>query len=167
MNDTGRSAIISTCGLYRHRLDRFVGGTGPVIAYFGVNPSTADHRIDDHTVRKWTGFTKKLGGSRFIVGNLFDYRATEVEDLKRVSDPSGGLDHDRYIRQIIEEADILMPCWGNRGKLPKSLQPACDNLMAQLKGSGKRILTFGMTKGGDPRHPLTLGYDIDIVEIFP
>jgi hypothetical protein len=71
------NAIISPCGLYRYRLERTVAMTGPVYAFFGVNPSTADASIDDATVRKWIGFTKKWGGSRFIVGNVFAYRSTD------------------------------------------------------------------------------------------
>lgn len=47
------SAILSACGKYRYRLEREVGMGGPVYAYFGVNPSTADGSIDDATVRRW------------------------------------------------------------------------------------------------------------------
>ena len=36
------NAVISNCGMYRYRLDRTVSDSGPVYAFFGVNPSTAD-----------------------------------------------------------------------------------------------------------------------------
>lgn len=69
------TAIISPCGKYRYRLDRSVADSGPVYAFFGVNPSTADASIDDATVRKWRGFISRWGGSRFIVGNeVFRHR---------------------------------------------------------------------------------------------
>ena len=73
-----KSAIISHCGTYRYRLDRMVSDSGPVYAFFGVNPSTADASVDDATVRKWRGFVQRWGGSRFIVGNVFAYRATGI-----------------------------------------------------------------------------------------
>ena len=52
------SAVISDCGAYRYRLDRDVDPLlgGPVYAFFGVNPSTADADIDVATVRKRRGF---------------------------------------------------------------------------------------------------------------
>ena len=83
-----KSAIISHCGKYRYRLDRMVSDSGPVYAFFGVNPSTADASVDDATVRKWRGFVQRWGGSRFIVGNAFAYRSTDVRQLAAVEDPS-------------------------------------------------------------------------------
>ena len=49
------SAIISPCGLYRYRLERTVAMEGPVYAFFGINPSTADASVDDATVRNRAG----------------------------------------------------------------------------------------------------------------
>jgi hypothetical protein len=137
------SAVLSECGHYRYRLDRCLGMfDGPVYAFFGINPSTADASLDDATVRKWKGFVSRWGGSRFIVGNVFAYRATDVRELAKVAAPIGPL-NDRYINDICEEADIMVPCWGDRGK---------------------PVMTFGLSKGGDPMHPLMLGYDTPLVE---
>ena len=155
------SAIISPCCKYRYRLDRTVGVDGPVYAFFGVNPSTADANLDDATVRKWIGFTKVWGGSRFIVGNVFAYRSTDVKKLADVEDPYGD-DIGEYISDIIEEADILVPCWGNISKVPPQLRGAFDVLMAALIGSGKPVRHFGLTKAGDPKHPLMLGYSTQL-----
>lgn len=156
------SAIISPCGKYRYRLDRQVGMDGPVYAFFGVNPSTADASIDDATVRKWIGFCKRWGASRFIVGNVFAYRSTDVKALAKVSDAFGD-DIGDHTTDIINEADILVPCWGNTGKVPPSLQFAFDVLMDALVSSGKPVLHFGTTNSGDPKHPLMLGYDTQLV----
>jgi len=155
------SAILSPCGLYRYRLDRDCGlpfEGSKVIAYFGINPSTADATLDDQTVRKWRGFTVRNGGHRFIVGNVFSYRATDVRELGK-ADVSFGPDHFFHIDQIIAEADLLVPCWGNSSKVPKNLRGMIGMLMMALKESGKPVVHFGFTKSGDPLHPLTLGYD--------
>lgn len=152
------SAIISPCGLYRYRLERIVAMTGPVYAFFGINPSTADAREDDATVRKWIGFCKRWGASRFLVGNVFAYRATDVKTLATVDDPYGD-DIGDHITDIISEADILVPCWGNTSKVPPKLQEAFDVLLDALMSSGKPVHCFGLTKVGDPMHPLMLGYD--------
>ena len=157
-----KSAIISHCGKYRYRLDRMVSDSGPVYAFFGVNPSTADASVDDATVRKWRGFVQRWGGSRFIVGNVFAYRATDVRQLATVEDAFGDLIGD-HTTSIITEADILVPCWGNTSKVPPSLQFAFDALMDALLSSGKPVKCFGLTASGDPRHPLMLGYSTSLV----
>jgi hypothetical protein len=106
------SAIISDCGKYRYRLDRDVQEEGIIIAYFGINPSTAAANIDDQTIRKLTGFTKLNNGRKFIVGNVFPYRATNVKELATVDNLfSDGDTYINHLIDIIEEADILVPCW--------------------------------------------------------
>ncbi|POA45578.1 hypothetical protein C1893_23265 [Pseudomonas sp. MPR-ANC1] len=155
------SAIISPCGQYRYRLDRDCGlpfEGSKVIAYFGINPSTADATLDDQTVRKWRGFTIRNGGHRFIVGNVFAYRATDVDELVRVDEPFG-LEWREHLIQIIAEADILVPCWGRLSKIPRALRRAPPELMKRLIDSGKPVLHFGVTKSGDPLHPLLLPYE--------
>lgn len=151
------SAIISDCGLYRYRLEREVGMDGPVYAYFGVNPSTADASIDDATVRKWVGFTKVYGGRRFIVGNVFAYRATDVRELAKADNPIGLVNIPHLLR-IAADADVLVPCWGNRDKVPRELRPRFDDVLAMLHASSKPVMHFGLTASGDPKHPLMLGY---------
>lgn len=152
------SAIISPCETYRYRLDRRVAPGEVCFAYFGVNGSTATADEDDHTVRKWNGFTVRNGGSRYVVGNAFAYRATDVRELASAADPIGP-DNDAYLRQIIGEADVLIPCWGARGKLPPRLRPRLATVRDMLVASGKPIVVFGLTASGDPLHPLTLAYE--------
>lgn len=156
------SAVISPCGMYRYRLERKIADTGLVYAFFGINPSTADASIDDATVRKWTGFCRQWGASRFIVGNVFAYRATDVKALAKVDDPHGP-DIGDHITDIITEADILVPCWGNTSKVPPELRDYFDVLADALLSCGKPVRCFGFTKAGDPMHPLMLGYSTQLV----
>lgn len=155
------SAVISDCTLFRYRLDRFLKSEGKVYAFFGVNGSTATGEEDDHTVRKWNGFVNRFQGSRYIVGNAFGFRATDVKKLAEVDDAVGPL-NDFYIKQIIEEADILVPCWGNSKKVPDRIRGRFSTMKQILKASGKPIKTFGFTNSDDPKHPLMLGYDTQL-----
>ena len=160
------SAVLSDSGLYRYRLDREVCEPyegSKVFAFFGVNPSTADATLDDATVRKWWGFTLRNGGHRFIVGNVFSYRATDVRELAR-AEVCFGPDHFKHIDQIMAEADVLVPCWGNSTKVPKELRGMFGLLMLGLRDSGKPVMHFGLTKSGDPKHPLMLGYSTPLIE---
>ena len=156
-------AILSECRNYRYTLSRDVSMFGDkVFAYFGVNPSTADETFDDQTVKKWIGFTEKNSGSKFLVGNVFAYRATDVNELAEVEDPVGP-DNDEYLSGLIDQADVLVPCWGARDKLPKSLRERLDDVMSLLIASGKPVLCFGLTASGDPKHPMMLSYETKLV----
>ena len=159
------SAIISDCGKYRYYLERDVClpfDGSKTFAYFGINPSTADATFDDATVRKWRGFTVRNGGHRFIVGNVFSYRATNVRELATAQFVRGP-DHDHFMSEIIERADILVPCWGASGKIPQTLRHMIDDTLTLLITSGKPVHHFGITKSGDPKHPLMLGYSTTLM----
>ena len=68
------------------------------------------------------------------------------------------------LAEIIAEADILVPCWGDRNKVPPHLRHHFDALKRLIFASGKPVKIFGLTAGGDPKHPLMLGYDTQLVD---
>lgn len=158
-----KNALLSTCGRYRYFLTRG-DETGPTYCFIGLNPSTADADIDDATVRKWAGFVKRLGGSGFVVANVFAYRATDPKELANTVDPVGPL-NARYVRRCVEDADIVVPCWGNQSKAPKEVRHAFEQTLRQIRvaAKDKPVLCFGLTKSGDPKHPLMLGYDTPLI----
>lgn len=160
---SGKSAVLSECGTWRWRLDRTVAETGLVFAYFGVNGSTATGDEDDATVRKWNGFTIRNGGARYITGNAFGYRATDVRELAKCADPVGP-ENDRYLAEIIAEADVLVPCWGNRDKVPERLRHRFNVVTRMIFAAEKPVKVFGLTQSGDPKHPLMLGYDTPLTD---
>ncbi len=82
--------------------------------------------------------------------------------MAEVPDPVGP-ENARYLREIIEEADILIPCWGNRSKVPNQLRHHFDDLLDLIFDSRKPVKVFGLTKSGDPLHPLMLGYDTPLL----
>lgn len=156
------SAVISECGAYRYRLDRDIQPEGLIFAYFGINPSTADHEIDDPTVKKWRGFSSRNNVRKFIVGNVFAFRSTNPKGLKLTGDPFGP-ERDAYLSQIILEADVLVPCWGNLDKMPKELRWAPAVLLNMLLATRKPVLHFGVTESGQPMHPLMLAYATPLI----
>ncbi|GAA5182710.1 DUF1643 domain-containing protein [Acinetobacter kookii] len=158
------SAIFSECGEHRFRLEREIQEKGKVFAYFGINPSLATSDFDDQTVKKWKGFSLRNEGSKFIVGNVFSYITPNVFELAQIQNPVTSL-NEQHIEQIIKEADILIPCWGSRDKIPSSLHFYLDQLLLKLKQSNKPVLCFGLTASGDPKHVLTLSYKTPLVPI--
>mgnify|MGYP000558692584 CR=1 FL=1 len=162
-SDLPRQAILSECGKYRYRLDRSIMSPigYKIFGYFGINPSTADAEIDDATVRKWRGFTSRNGGCRFVVGNVFAYRATDVRQLKIAE--IDVIENRQFLSEIIDECDVLVPCWGNEDKAPKTLRFELIELKSRLARCGKPVLCFGRTQNGSPKHPLMLGYSTPLV----
>jgi hypothetical protein len=160
------SALLSECGLYRHRLERQIADAGPVFVFIGVNPSTATADVEDQTTMKWRGFVSRWGGSRYIAVNLFDYRATDVNELARVERPRSAASDDA-LRAAIAAGDQVVPCWGDRGKLPPRLRPRVETVKTILRECGKPVRVLGLTKGGDPKHPLMLGYSTELQDWTP
>ena len=157
-----RSAVISPCGLFRYRLDRDCGGSGPVVAGLMVNGSTADGEQDDHTIRKWFGFTRPMNARRFIIGNKFGFRATDIKRLRTAVDPIGP-ENDRYIEEILSEADVHIVAWGPLSKLPPHLRNRWRQVVAIADRVGCNLMCWGTAQDGHPRHPLMLAYDTPLV----
>jgi putative transcriptional regulator len=97
------SAILSPCSLYRYKLEREVNQTGKlVIAYFGVNPSTADASNDDQTVEvkisdelvispdEIMSIRQQFNMSRGVFANYLHTSARTLENWEQVrSAPNG------------------------------------------------------------------------------
>lgn len=142
-----RSARFSKCGRYRWSLDRtWADGNGQTVCFVMLNPSTADHRVDDPTIRRCMGFARDWDYSRLVVRNLFAVRATNPKDLLRLECPTGGWSGDRAI-QAAARCDLVVAAWG-------AFVPFDRLRRARELLSGVRLVCLGETKNGSPRHPL-------------
>ena len=164
LDDCQASAVLSPDGVHRFRLDRVVASSGPSYAFIGVNPSTADASIDDATVRKWKGFVRRWGGAKFSVANLFTYRATDVKALASCHEVNRHLFSERHLDAILRTADVIVPCWGAIAKVPERHRGRAKMVAARLPAYNKPVKCFGLTKDGDPKHPLMLGYDTQLID---
>lgn len=142
-----RSANFSRCRQYRYALWRHWGPGDDFVLLIGLNPSTADHRQDDPTIRRCMGFARDWGYSGLCVVNLFAYRATYPEDLFATDNPVGPK-NDRWLRKLARQADLVVAAWGNHGRFMNRARIVSDRLPAmhciRLNGSG------------EPAHPLYL-----------
>ena len=157
-----RSAILSPCSLFRYRLEREVSHEGLVAAILGVNPSTADAEIDDHTIRKDMGFARRFGWRKIIKGNKFAFRATDVRELRRAHDPVGP-ENDTHLERIMRDADIVVAAWGPLAKLPPQLRSRWREVVAIADRVGKPLHCFGTAKDSQPRHTLMLAYNTPLL----
>jgi hypothetical protein len=124
--------------------------------------------VDDHTVRKWKGFSLRFGWSGFWVGNISTHIETKSAKLKQLSRGDLVGPHDNEVMAaLIAGADHIVICWGN--SIPKSiLWRAHDVLqMVHARCYEVPVSTFGISKQGQPMHPLTLGYDTPLEGYYP
>lgn len=137
---------------------------GSTVMFIGVNPSTADATLNDATVKKWMGFCHRWGSTRFVVGNAFAYRSTDVKALGKLSPAEAiGIENDWHLMRMAVAADVIVPCWGRTDKFPRALRPRFAFVAEMLKGANKPLHCFGLTAGVDPKHPLMLGYSTKLI----
>lgn len=150
------SAQFSADMLYRYTLDREGPGNGTTL-FVMANPSTADDTLDDATIRKVRGFGRVNDLGKLLIGNLFAYRATDINELKNVSDPVG-CSNDYFLDEMMEQADRVVFAWGRLAKFPRSLRHRWMDVYKIAKGNGHEPLCLGVGADGHPRHPLMLPY---------
>lgn len=154
-----RLARISKCKQYRYTLTRIWDPRKPKLVFVMLNPSIADNRKDDPTIRRCIGYAKKFGYGSIVVVNLFAYRATKCKRLSEVADPVGRC-NDRYI--LREAAGNTVVCaWGDRQKFKKlSLAGRPAKVLRLLNSVGAQIKCLKLTERQDPSHPVRLPKDL-------
>lgn len=153
-----RGAEISPCGNYRYLLTRtMLFGTG-ACTFVMLNPSTADGRDDDPTIRRCLGFVERWGFQQLRVVNLFAWRATYPEHMFRQLDPVGP-DGDGWILRACEDADRIVCAWGAHKNPLVSARAA--HVRALIRDAGHERYHLGLSKEGHPRHPLFIRGDAE------
>lgn len=150
--DMQSTAHYSDCGAYRYALTR-QWGAGEKLLFVMLNPSTADERRNDPTVERCERRALALGFAAFRVVNLFAFRATRPQDLKKAPEPVGP-ENDRVLREAAAWADRILCAWGVHGD-HMGRGPAVERM---LREAGAGLWHLGQTKHGAPRHPLYIGY---------
>lgn len=145
-------AVISADGRYRYRLSRSWAPGDRVMLFCMLNPSTADHREDDPTIRRCVGFAKREGCSGLVVVNLYALRATDPKVLFADADPIG-VQNDHAIAEAAAAASVIIAAWGASG--PKGWE-ARARRVAEILRQHRPLHCLGQTARGAPRHPLYL-----------
>lgn len=152
--DVASRAWYSDCGAYRYRLERF-WAPGGMLAYIMLNPSTATERHNDPTIERCERRARALGFGGLAVVNLFGFRATYPADLRRAVDPVGP-ENPAILLETARSADLVLCGWGAHG----DLRQQGAEMAGQLRRAGVALHHLGLTKGGQPRHPLYVGYAV-------
>ena len=114
-----------------------------LLLYIMLNPSMADDKNDDPTIRRLINFTKKFNYGGFLVGNIF----TKITPNPKEVDKSRGMTNKNFkeLLKLINKVDEVVYAWGNSTDEPK-----------ELKYLVKSPKCFGKNFNGTPKHPLYL-----------
>lgn len=142
-------AVLSDDGKYRYLLRRIWDYSKPRALLVMLNPSTADAKTDDATIRSCVRLLSGLGYGSMEVVNVFGLRATDPAELAKADDPIGPRNAD-VMNAAIGRCDVVIFAWGahpmaeERGRLIRST----------AKSYRPVVYCFGKTKNGHPKHPL-------------
>src|SRR5579884_660424 len=132
---------------YRYLLWRKWDPSRPHLLWIMLNPSQADQRCDDPTLRRVIGFSRTFGFGGLEVVNLFALRSPSPKALTQVPELDAiGPENDHYIREAVARAGKVVVAWGEGGTLYERDQIVLSQI--------QQPFCLGTTRGGRPRHPL-------------
>ncbi len=127
----------------RYFLKREWDNSKGLLLYLMLNPSVADEKRDDPTIRRLISFTKKFNYGGFLVGNIF----TTITPNPKEIDRSKGISDKNFkeLFKLINKVDQIVYAWGNTVEEPQLLKELVLNPKC-----------FGKNLNGTPKHPLYL-----------
>lgn len=152
------TAQLSPCGAYRYLLTR-QWGTGPVMCWIMLNPSTATADADDPTVTRCQRFARRGGCGGLVIVNLFGLRSPSPRVLLYHPEPNGPGNDETVFAQA-SQANIVVAAWGAAGSWPR-LASRRSAVLEML--SGIPLWCLGVTQGGEPRHPLMVRTETPLI----
>lgn len=137
----------------------YAAPTPNYVQFIGLNPSKADETTDDATIRVLRSFTKSFGYSRFVMTNLFSYRATDPKEMMKARDPIGYM-NDPWLFALAKNAVMVVACWSAHG----TFKGRGAQVTKRMQDEGIDLKCFGVTANGQPRHPLRLSLKTTLID---
>ncbi len=120
-----------------------------------LNPSTADEVQLDPSCTRARSYAERWGFGMLLITNLFAWRATDPEEMKRSRDPVGR-GNDAAILRAARGAGVVVCAWGNHG----AHLGRAGRVVDRLRGAGVRLHYLKINGTGQPAHPLYLRGDL-------
>ncbi|MEL6646692.1 MAG: DUF1643 domain-containing protein [Pseudomonadota bacterium] len=159
-------ARFSKCGRYRQALTRdwtAQGATPRAVLFVGMNPSVAAADVSDPTCHRELIFAQDWGFTRYLKGNVLDWRATSPKDIPHDPSEACSAENLPVLREMADEAELIIMAFG---KLHKRHHGVLEAVTAAMVESGKPLQCLGLNKDGSAKHPLYLRKDTKPVS-FP
>ena len=152
-------ARFSDCGRYRQALTRDWtpdGQDARAILFVGMNPSVASAEVSDPTCHRELMFARDWGFTRYLKGNVLDWRATSPKDIPHDPDLACSPENAPVLMEMAREAEVLVMAYG---KLHKRYQPRVREVLEAMASVGKPLQCLGVNQDGSAKHPLYLRKD--------
>lgn len=124
-----------------------------IVLYVGVNPSTADAKVDDATIRRLNHFTRQEGYGGFYIINLYTRITPHYEQLKSFKKINSSVSN-YYIEKYARKSNLVCLMYGRRGHDTARYEEVLALL--DLTCNSKPIMCFGYNANGTPVHPLMI-----------
>lgn len=153
-------AYLSKDRLFRYWLLRVWNEALPIYAVIGTNPSKADERKNDPTIRKEIGFGERLSFGGVLALNVGAFRATDPKEWKVARDPFGPENTIEHLRAYLVNfaPTLVVAAWGK--SCMSSMQGAFRANLIKREILGMK--SWGKNADGSPRHPLMLSYSTQL-----
>ncbi|MGR3313761.1 DUF1643 domain-containing protein [Roseovarius indicus] len=159
-------ATFSDCGRYRQALTRdwTPDGIAPrTVLFIGMNPSVADAAASDPTCHRELMFAQDWGFTRYLKGNVLDWRATSPKDIP--ADPALACSPANIpaLVEMARESELVVMAYG---KLHKRYAGLVAEMIAEIATTGRPMKCLGLNMDGSAKHPLYLRKDTPLQD-FP
>ena len=156
--------LFSECRSYRWILKKELLSGYKTIVFIGLNPSKATSRKNDRTLLRIINFCLKWNYKNIYVINLFGLISKSPSKLSKKIDPVG--ENNNLITLKVLEFWInniycdLWLGWGDQGQLygrdliVLEFIRNFSKLESNKNNYSRRVLSLGLSKKGNPRHPL-------------
>lgn len=140
---------------------RFLPEAGkPLRLCIWMNPSDADDKKDDASIRVGMGFARRWGDGGILVLNVLDLVLTDSAKLPEKRVEAVGPSHWWHLRRALagkygEVTKDVLCGWGDAGS-----GESADTMLALLRGYGYQPTALALTKSGNPGHPLRKSYSL-------
>ena len=147
-----KGAIFDDERKYRYVLTRSWDLNKSSVLFIMLNPSTADEKDDDPTIRRCISFAKDWGYGSLSVANLYAYRTKDPKELKLIFN-SIGEDNNYWLHTCAYTSNLIVAAWGSHDFARYRVESVLQLL------NEHKIYCLGITKRGFPKHPLYLKKD--------
>lgn len=154
-----KDACIDESGRYRYWLMRQWGeNSDNFVNFVMLNPSTADAKDDDPTVRCCIRFAKSFKFDGMYITNLFAFRTKDPKELKKQPKPIGS-ENDIHLRKKAKISKTVVVTWSNHGSFMNR-----DKEVISILNQEKTIYCLGKNKSGQPTHPSRLKSNTNLIK---
>ena len=156
--------LFSKCRSYRWILKRELLSGKKTIIFIGLNPSRANSSYNDRTLIRIINFSSRWSYKNIYIINLFGLISKSPLQLSKSNNPIGE-NNDLITLKSLEfwrennNCDLWLG-WGDKGQLNGrdrkvlKLIKNYSNLKSNENNYSKRVLCLGLSKKGNPLHPL-------------